>query len=422
MVYVLNIEGKPLMPCKEAKARHLLRDGKAIVVRKEPFTIRLLFEVDNVTQEISLGIDAGSKHIGVSATTDKKELYAADVELRNDIVDLISTRRQNRRTRRNRLRYRQPRFNNRVHSKNKGWLAPSIKQKINCHLKIVEDVHKILPVSKVIVEVASFDIQKIKNPDIEGKEYQQGEQLGFWNVREYVLFRDNHTCQCCKGKSKDSILNVHHIESRKTGGNSPSNLITLCKTCHIGYHKGTVKLPKNIKRGMSFRDAAFMGIMRKTFCERLQNVYPNVHTTFGYITKNTRIENNLPKDHYIDARCISGNPLAEPLGYVWYMKKVRRHNRQIHKAKILKGGVKKMNQAPYEVLGYRLFDKIKVGNEIGFISARRQRGTFRLIRFDGSVIGTDVNYKKITLIVKRSGYIRHFLPTAKAGGTRAVQI
>ena len=124
MVYVLNIEGKPLMPCKESKARHLLRDGKAIVVKKEPFTIRLLFEVDNVAQEVALGIDSGSKHIGVSATTDKKELYAADVELRNDIVDLLSSRREMRRTRRSRLRYRQARFNNRVHSKKKikvGW-------------------------------------------------------------------------------------------------------------------------------------------------------------------------------------------------------------------------------------------------------------------------------------------------------------
>ena len=405
MVYVLNIEGKPLMPCKEAKARHLLKDGKAIVVRKEPFTIRLLFEVDNVTQEVSLGIDAGSKHIGVSATTDKKELYAADVELRNDIVDLLSTRRQNRRTRRNRLRYRQPRFNNRVHSKNKGWLAPSVEQKINCHLKVVEDVHKILPVSKVIVEVASFDIQKIKNPDIEGKEYQQGEQLGFWNVREYVLHRDNHTCQCCKGKSKDLILNVHHIESRKTGGNSPANLITLCETCHTSYHKGIIKLPKNIKRGMSFRDAVFMGIMRWAFYERLKALYPDVSMTYGYITKNTRIENNLPKDHYIDARCISGNPVVEPLGYIWFMKKVRRHNRQIHKAKILKGGVKKLNQAPYLVKGFRLFDKVKFDNKSCFIFGRRSRGSFDIRTLSGEVISRCANSKKLELISKRNGYL-----------------
>lgn len=100
-----------------------------------------------------------------------------------------------------------------------------------------------------MVETASFDIQKIKNPDIQGAEYQQGDQLGFWNVREYVLFRDGHTCQCCKGKSKDKILNVHHIESRKTGGNAPNNLITLCETCHTGYQQEYRTIAKGHKRG-----------------------------------------------------------------------------------------------------------------------------------------------------------------------------
>lgn len=405
LVYIIDCNGKPLMPCSARKARLLLKQKKAKVLKREPFTIQLLYGSSGYKQEISLGIDAGSKHIGVSATTDKEELYAADVELRNDIVDLLSTRRQNRRIRRNRLRYRKPRFNNRVHSKNKGWLAPSVEQKINCHLKVVEDVHKILPVSKVIVEVASFDIQKIKNSDIEGKEYQQGEQLGFWNVREYVLTRDSHTCQCCKGKSKDSTLNVHHIESRKTGGDSPNNLITLCETCHTGYHKGTVQLPKSIKRGMSFRDAAFMGIMRWAFYERLKAIYPDVSMTYGYITKNTRIGNNLPKDHYIDARCISGNPLAEPLGYVWYMRKVRCQNRQIHMANILKGGIKKRCQAPYSVRGFRLFDKVKYENKVCFIFGRRQSGYFKVSNLDGVPISHSASYKKLKLLEKKKCYL-----------------
>ena len=107
----------------------------------------------------------------------------------------------------------------------------------------------------------------------------------FWNTREYVLFRDGHTCQCCKGKSKDEILNVHHIESRKTGGDAPNNLITLCKSCHTGYHKGDVKLPKTIHRGMSFRDASFMGIMRWALYEKLKTTYSDVKLTYGYITK-----------------------------------------------------------------------------------------------------------------------------------------
>lgn len=122
MVYVLNVHSEPLMPCTEAKARKLLKQNRAKPVKREPFTIQLLFECENQTQDITLGVDAGSKVIGLSATTEQKELYAGEVVLRNDIVDLLSTRRQNRRTRRNRLRYRQARFNNRVHSKNKGCL------------------------------------------------------------------------------------------------------------------------------------------------------------------------------------------------------------------------------------------------------------------------------------------------------------
>lgn len=400
MVYVLNICMDPLMPCKEAKARKLLKSGKAKIIKRNPFTIQLLFECENVTQDIVLGVDAGSKHIGLSATTDKKELYAAEVELRNDIVDLLSTRRENRMTRRNRkTRYRKPRFENRM--RNAGWLAPSVQNKVDTHLTVVRRLHEILPITRIIVEVAAFDIQKIKNPDIDGTEYQQGEQLGFWNVREYVFFRDGHTCQCCKGKSKDKILNVHHIESRKTGGNAPNNLVTLCETCHKGYHEGKVKLSKNIKRGMSFRDAAFMVIMRWAFYNQLKKLYPNVSLTYGYLTKNARIRNELPKTHCVDARCISGHPLVEPLGYYFYQKKVRCHNRQIHKNTILKGGYRKRNQAPYTVKGFRLFDKVLYNNQECFIFGRRSSGYFDLRKLDGTKIHASASYRKLKLLETR---------------------
>lgn len=385
------------MPTTPCKARKLLKQGKAKVVKREPFTIQLLYATGETKQDIILGVDAGSKFIGVSATTEKQELFSAEVELRNDIVDLLSTRREFRRTRRNRLRYRKPRFLNRVRSKNKGWLAPSVENKIQTHLKIISKIHEILPISKIIIEVASFDIQKIKNPDIEGEQYQQGEQLGFWNVREYVLWRDGYKCQGKKG-CKNKILNVHHIESRKTGGNSPSNLITLCESCHKDYHAGKLKL--NLKRGQSFKDATFMGIMRWTFYNRLKEVYPNVKITYGYITKNTRIQNNLPKEHRIDALCISGNPNVKRLDYWYYIKQVRRHNRQIHKANILKGGKKKLNQAPYLVKGFRLFDKVKYKGEECFIFGRRSSGYFDLRKLDGTVIHRSANCKDLKLISK----------------------
>lgn len=406
MVYVLNIDGQPLMPTqRHGKVRRLLKEGRAKVIKRCPFTVRLLYRTSDTAQPVNLGVDAGSKHIGLSATTTDKVLYEADVELRNDIVDLIATRRELRRSRRNRkTRYRQARFNNR--KKPDKWLAPSVKQKIETHLTVIRKICEILPVSKIIVETASFDIQKIKNPDIQGSEYQQGEQLDFWNVREYVLFRDNHTCQCCKGKSKNSILNVHHIESRKTGGNAPNNLITLCETCHNGYHSGTVKLPKNIRRGMSFRDASFMGIMRWALYDRLKELYPDVSMTFGYITKHTRIKHNLPKEHYTDARCISGNPLAEPLGYYFYQKKVRCHNRQIHKCSIGKNGYRKRNQAEYIVRGFRLFDKIAYQGREYFIFGRRKTGFFDIRDLQRNKVNKgSISCKKIKLLEKAKKYL-----------------
>mgnify|MGYP002584842200 CR=1 FL=1 len=407
MVYVLNIDGQPLMPTnRHGNIRRLLKFGQAKVVKRCPFTVQLQYRSDTNVQEVSLGVDAGSKTIGLSATTKDKVLFEAEVMLRTDIVDLLATRREARRTRRNRkTRYRKARFDNR--RKGEGWLAPSIRQKIETHLNVVKKVCQILPVSKITVEVASFDIQKIKNPDIQGEEYQQGEQLGFWNVREYVLFRDNHTCQCCKGKNKDKRLNVHHIESRKTGGDAPNNLITLCETCHTDYHIGKIQLPKSIKRGMVFRDAAFMGIMRWAFYNTLKEKYSDipVHLTYGYITKNTRISNKLQKTHYIDARCISGNPLAESPSEVYLCKKVRCHNRQLHKFNISKGGKRKNNQAPYMVKGFRLFDKVKFNNIECFIFGRRATGFMDIRTLDGKRISPCAGYKKLKLLETRKNYI-----------------
>ena len=395
MVYVQDINGKPLMPTtRHGKVRRLLKSNKAIVVNLCPFTIKLTYETANYKQEIALGVNTGTKHVGISATTKSKELYASEVILRNDIVDLLATRRELRKVRRNRLRYRKPRFNNRVKSKRTGWVAPSVKHKIDAHIRVIDNVCSMLPISRIIIEVAQFDTQKIKNPDIEGKLYQEGERLGFWNVREYVLYRDGHKCCHCKGKSKDNVLNVHHIESRKTGGDSPSNLITLCETCHKEYHKGNIDL--KIKRGKSLRDAAIMGIMKWRLYETLKSKFFNISMTFGYITKYNRVRNNIEKSHISDAFVISNNFNAKRLGFLYKIKLVRRHNRQIHKMKIQKGGVKRLNQSPFEVFGFRLFDRVKIDNKFYFIYGRRRTGRFNIRDINGENL-KDVTYKKLNL-------------------------
>lgn len=442
-VYVLSKDGQPLMPTKRfGKVRRMLNKGLAKVADRCPFTIQLLYETETKeTQPVEVGDDTGSKHNGLSAVVLYKtgrtvEVYASEVQMRTDITKLLSARRELRKSRRNRTtRYRKPRFDNRVHSKHKGWLAPSVENKILTHERELLYICSILPVTKVTVEIASFDLQKLK-ADMEGlkrpqgKEYQKGEQMGFWNAREFVLFRDGHTCQCCKGKSGDKRLNVHHIESRQTGGNAPNNLITLCETCHDSYHKGKVKLPDTVKRKRPLRDATFMGIMRWAFYNRIKETLTasiEVCKTYGYLTKNTRIENKLPKTHCVDARCIAGYPNAEPLDCYYYKTKVRCHNRQLHKTNYSKGGVRKANQAPKEVKGFRLFDRVMFEGKECFIFGRRSTGYFDLRTLDGTKVHASASYKKLRLL-ERAGTVlterrvqephdkRHSSPACRGGG------
>jgi len=236
MAYVISVDNKALMPTSNAKARILLKEKKAKVIELKPFTIKLNYKTETeYTQPITLGIDSGYNNIGFSAITEKKELISGEVKLLQGMKERLLDKARYRKIRRSRLRYRKARWNNRTKSKPKGWLAPSLQHKLNSHISFIDSLYKILPISKTIIEVANFDIQKMKNDTISGKEYQQGDMMGFWNVREYVLHRDNHKCQNpnCTNKDKDQILEVHHIKFKHLGGtDNPSNLITLCNKCH----------------------------------------------------------------------------------------------------------------------------------------------------------------------------------------------
>ena len=368
-VYVLNQHGEPLMPCSPRKARTMLRDHKATVVRRTPFTIRLLHGCSGYTQRITLGVDAGSKFIGLSACTESKELFAAEVKPRNDVVDLLSTRRELRRSRRNRkTRYRVARFDNRVHSKHKGWLAPSVEVKIQEHITAIKRTCAILPISMVIVETAEFDTQRLKamlegKPLPVGTDYQLGEMYDEYNVRQYVLKRDNYTCQCCGVQSTDKApvkFAVHHKESRHVGGNAPNNLITLCEKCHRLLHAGVITLDEDKrKRGKSFRDAAFMGIMRKTLIQRLRSeLSVPAKETYGYITKLLRETHSIQKSHVNDARCIARVPDAKPSDTLYRIRAVRHHNigsciRPIPLREVSANGIKHLTRYLVSIFGIK---------------------------------------------------------------------
>jgi hypothetical protein len=391
LAYVLNKHGNPLMPCHPAKARQLLKHGKAKVIKRTPFTIQLLYGSSGYKQSIVFGVDSGYTSVGLSAVTEKQELYVAELKLRTDIVKLNSERRQYRRFRRYRKTwYRKPRFLNR--KKPEGWLAPSIQHKLDSHIKVINQIKSILPVSGINVEVAAFDIQKIKNPDIHGTDYQNGVQKDFWNVREYVLYRDGHKCQHCKGKSGDKVLEIHHIISRQIGGDRPNNLITLCKACHDKVSKNELQLQVRPSRG--FKAETFMSTVRWMLVNKLMEFGNSVSNTYGYITKTKRIELGLPKSHVNDAFVIANGNGQKRLYTQYFVKQVRKCNR-----KLFKGDRSHIrNTAERLIHGFQRFDKVLWKGIECFIFGRRTTGYFDLRKADGTMVNPSVKYKHISLL------------------------
>lgn len=391
VVYVLNKRGKPLMPCSPRKARVLLKKSKARVVKRTPFTIQLTIAGGETVQWITLGVDSGYSGIGLSAVTDKQEVYSAEVNLRTDMVKLNSERRQYRRFRRYRKTwYRKPRFLNR--KKPESWLAPSIQNKFDTHIKLIQKIKEILPISQINIEVAAFDIQKIKNPNISGIEYQNGEQKGFWNVREYVLHRDNHTCQHCKGKPKDPVLEVHHIVSRQIGGMRPDNLITLCSTCHEKVSKAELKL--NINPSKEFKAETFMSTVRWMLVNKLRELGNVVFHTYGYITKQKRRELRLPKSHTNDAFLIAGGTIQNRVRVEYLIQQVRKCNRKLFKGE--RSHIK--NTAERIIHGFQRFDKALWKGIECFIIGRRKTGYFDLRKLDGTKIHASAKAKELSLL------------------------
>ncbi len=397
MVYVISKSGKPLMPTKRhGKVRRMLKSGQAKVVRRTPFTIQLLYDSSEFTQDVSVGVDIGSKHVGVSAISQNKELFAGEFELRTDIHDLLTERRTYRRTRRSqKTRYRQPKFLNRGR-KNK-WLAPFVQWKIDAHIRIIRMLADILPISKIVVEIAPFDTQKIMNPNISGVDYQNGVQKGFWDVREYCLWRAGYKSEY---SGKKEILEVHHIIPQSKGGtNKPDNLIALTIDEHEQLHAGNLTLTKkSLQKTQSLKDASHVSTIGQFIVAGLRKLGYLVDVTFGSITKSKRMESGLEKTHNIDALVIAGGDGATVRsGTVCFGKFVRRQNRSLHKANLLKGGRKKINTIR-TAKGYKRFDKVLYEGKECFIYGLRTSGYFDLRLLDGTKIHASANVKKLQLL------------------------
>jgi len=326
VVYVLSKTGKPLMPTKRhGKVKHLLRQGKAKVVRMKPFTIQLTYDSGTYTQPCNLGVDSGYQAVGVSVISNDMELFSATITLLQGMVARLEKRSKYRNNRRNRLRHRKPRFDNRGRAD--GWLAPSIQHKLDSHVRIIELIKSILPITEITVEVASFDIQKLKNQGIEGKEYQQGEKFGFWNLREYILHRDNHICQNPACGSSTDRLQLHHIGYWYGDmTDRPGNLVALCVECHIPANHNPGKLLHGWNPNLnSYKPETFMSTVRWRLVDML-----GCDHTYGYITKSHRIDLGLEKSHVNDAFIIAGGTSEQRTAPLEF-KQFRRNNRSLEK-------------------------------------------------------------------------------------------
>ncbi|MEH6892400.1 RNA-guided endonuclease IscB [Bacillus sp. JJ864] len=366
-VFVKNSRGEPLMPCSHRKARILLKQGKAKITGYKPFTIQLQYATGEAVHPVTIGVDSGAKHIGIAITTGDKVLTKGTVELRQDVKENLTLRATLRRGRRQRkTRYRKTRFLNR--KKKEGWLPPSIQSRVDNQIHWIEMFKSLLPSPKLIVEVGKFDAQKLKNPDIQGTEYQQGDAFGFWNTRYYVFARDNYTCQICK--KKGGILHTHHIIERCNGGSDmANNLVTVHEECHQKFHQGKIK--HVFKKPKQYKETAFMNILRLQIMNRL-----DCDITYGSYTTIKRKELGLSKTHINDAIAITSPKHLQEYDQSgeFRIKQFRKKKRSLHEATARKGrktkntSAKRNKKNTSHVDEIYLGDKVKVFGQVGFVT------------------------------------------------------
>lgn len=371
-VYVLDINEKPLMPTAHfGKVRRLLNSRQARVIKRCPFTIQLLYGPEtDIVQEVVLGQDTGSKHVGTACIANSEVLYQSQIELRTDIKSKMDSRRQFRIFRRSRkTRYRKARFLNRKNSTHLKRLPPSVKHKVQAHIDEIEFCNKILPISKIVLEVSQFDTHLMKNPMLVNEKikhwgYQKGFDYRFSSRREAVLNRDGYRCQIC-GRGNTG-LEVHHIVYRSQGGtDDENNLITLCKDCHSKVHNSVLTITKKPKE-LKLKFATHMSIIRSGLIKK----YPDAIETFGFITKENRVHLLLSKDHYMDACVIaSGGNMFNFNDTIFYKRRVSKGDYQLAK------GTRGEQPIPTgKIQGFRKFDKVNYFGSEYFIKGRMSSG------------------------------------------------
>ncbi len=399
LVFVINKDGEVLMPTTPRKARILLKEEKAKIVKYNPFTIQLLYGSSGYTQETRLGIDTGSKYIGIAITSGNNILAKGQINLRQDVSKLLKTRKMLRNARRARkTRYRQARFLNR--KKKEGWLPPSIQSRVDNTIRWINKFYNLLPNCKLSIEVGKFDIQKIENSNIKEAEYQQGTLYEYRNRIAYLIARENNKCQLChKSYEVKNNWRLHHVWGKQKDRSEDWAL--LHEKCHIELHQKGLESILQKKKSKSYKESTFMNIIRK----RLFITFPNANFTYGNITFQDRIDLGLEKSHCNDAIAISGikqinkNPKS-----IFLINQFRKKKRSLHEAIARKGRKnknitqKRNGKNTKFSSGFYLNDKVRIFNKIGFISGFSNEQYYVKDIFENYIILKGKSYKQINKI------------------------
>lgn len=419
-VFVVSSTKQPLMPTSSARARMLLKRGKAAVLRRYPFTIILKDRPSGATQPVRLKIDPGSKETGIALVSEatKQVLFALVLTHRGQAIKSgLDSRRAIRRSRRNRkTRYRAPRFLNRT--KQKGWLPPSLQHRVETVMTWVNKLSRFTPVEAISQELVRFDMQSIENPEISGIEYQQGTLAGY-EVREYLLEKWGRECAYCG--AENIPLQIEHIHPKAKGGtNRISNLCLSCEPCNT--KKGTQdvseflkKKPEVLKRILAqakrpLKDAAAVNATRWALWERLNQTGLPVEAGSGGRTKYNRSVQGYPKQHWIDAACvgISGEQVVISDSLLPLLVKATGHGcRQVTRTDRF-GFPRQTAKKGGAVFGFQTGDIVQavvpsgkyLGTHIGRVAVR-ERGSFVISAPTGKI---ETSYKNCSLLHRKDGY------------------
>ncbi|MFL5629285.1 MAG: RNA-guided endonuclease IscB [Ktedonobacteraceae bacterium] len=374
-VYVKNHDGVALMPCSPAKARKLLRAGKARIIEYRPFTIQLTWQCEGQVQEVTCGIDKGSSITGIACVGNGKVLLAAEIHPRLDVKGKMQDRRDRRKSRRARRWYRPPRFLNRASSKRSGRIPPSIKTNVEEVIRVVQRIP--LPISSIVIEDVQVDIAGLNDPTLRGSRYQDPTRLDE-NLRLACLMRDGYRCQHCH--KQGMRLEAHHIQYRQYGGKDTlTNLLTL--------HEGKITLKVTGVSG-HLDQIAQRTMQGKTHLYATLRTFAPLATVFGYETSTYRKYRNLPKTHIIDALCIAtlrtGKVVAVPETNIYHIGFRPRQTRKQYHSRPQKGKGRFKYQVNGELQGFRKGDLVLVkGRYVKLINSIYSDGSLAFPRVKG---------------------------------------